>query len=185
MVAPSSPRQLSNAEDRRESVLRAGEQVFAARGIHGTRTADVAKAAGISQAYLFRLFPTKADLSHAVVRRCMEQAYATFSDAAARAKAEDADVLATLGAAYLDLLEDRDALLLQLHAYAAAPEDPRIRDAVRAGFRRLVELVQRESGAAPDAVRGFFAQGMLLNLLAAMDARAIDEPWSRLLLGDC
>ena len=41
---------------------------FAERGFLGTPTTEIAKAAGISQAYLFRLFPTKSDLVLAVDR---------------------------------------------------------------------------------------------------------------------
>ncbi|MEU6094449.1 MFS transporter [Streptomyces sp. NPDC047079] len=60
-------RQLSTAEERRETVLRTAIGAFAARGYRGTTTAEVAKAAGISQAYVYRLFPSKESLFTAVV----------------------------------------------------------------------------------------------------------------------
>lgn len=87
-----------------------------------------------------------------------------------------------MGAAYVDLLTDRDLLLNQLHAHAAS-DDEAIRDRMRACFARLVELVERESGADPDQVRMFFAHGMLLNVLASMDAQEVDAHWARVLLG--
>jgi AcrR family transcriptional regulator len=174
-------RTLSTAEERREEVLVAAEKVFAARGIHATPTLEVAKAAGISQAYLFRLFPTKSDLAIALVQRCNERIRSTFAAAAARAKAAGEDVLHAMGQAYVELIGDRDLLLVQLHAYAAAVSMPEIRDAMRDEFRALSELVARESGASPDEVRSFFAQGMLLNVLGALDAFALDEPWARAL----
>ena len=73
-----------------------------------------------------------------------------------------------MGTAYVGLLADRDLLLNQLHALRRLrrPGDPRRRCA--RGFARLVELVERESGADADEVRVFFAHGMLLNVLAAM-----------------
>jgi len=186
MASATATRKLSTAEDRREAVLDAAEQVFAERGIYGTPTAAVAKAAGISQAYLFRLFPTKNDLSIALVERSNERILRTFAEAAARAKAAGEEVLPALGVAYVELLQDRRLLLVQLHSHAAAASIPEIGEATRAGFRRLVELVQRESGATGEDIQRFFAKGMLINVLCAMDAPAVDEPWAGLLMGqDC
>ena len=174
-------RTLSTAEERREEILQAAERVFAARGLHGTPTMEIAKAAGISQAYLFRLFPTKAELFLALVERCNARIQRTFADAAAAARAAGEPVLMAMGKAYIGLLADRTLLLNQLNAHAAC-DDPAIRDQVRRGFARLVELVERESGAGPEEVRNFFAQGMLLNVLAAMQAQDVDEHWAQVLL---
>jgi AcrR family transcriptional regulator len=68
-----SPRFLSTADERREEVLRAAMKVMGTRGLYGTPTMDIARAAGISQAYLFRLFPTKLGLFLAVVERSFQQ----------------------------------------------------------------------------------------------------------------
>ena len=177
-------RKLSTAEDRREAVLHAAAGVFAERGIYGTPTAAVAKEAGISQAYLFRLFPTKNELAIALVERCHDRILRTFAEAAAKAKAAGTDVLEAMGDAYVELLQDRQLLLLQLHSHAAAPSIPGIGEATRDGFRRLVELVERESGAPKEDVQRFFAKGMLLNVLGAVQATELDEPWARLLMGE-
>ena len=178
----ASARTLSTAEDRRETILKAAERSFAARGLYGTPTLEIATAAGISQAYLFRLFPTKSELFIALVRRCNERIYRTFADAAAGAKAAgDTNVMEAIGRSYGTLLADRDLLLNQLNAHAAC-DDPEIRDEMRCGFAQLVELVERESGADPVTVRRFFAHGMLLNVLTAMSAGEIDEHWARVLL---
>jgi AcrR family transcriptional regulator len=181
MASPSA-RTLSTADERRETILEAAQGVFAARGLHGTPTMDIAKAAGISQAYLFRLFPTKAELYIALVQRCNERIHGTFVDAAVAAKASGEDVLTAMGRAYVGLLADRELLLGQLHAFAACDDDA-VRAQMRRGFARLVELVERESGADPEQVREFFAQGMLLNVLAAMRAEDSDAHWAQVLLG--
>jgi AcrR family transcriptional regulator len=181
-ASSSSPRTLSTAEERRESILEAAQGVFAARGLHGTPTMEIAKAAGISQAYLFRLFPTKSELYIALVQRCNERVWRTFVDAAAEARAAGEDVLQAMGRAYIGLLADRELLLGQLHAFAAC-DDEAVREEMRSGFARLVELVERESGADPEQVREFFAQGMLLNVLAAMRAEDSDAHWAQVLLG--
>jgi len=179
--SPSS-RTLSTADERRETILQAAERVFAARGLHGTPTIEIAKAAGISQAYLFRLFPTKAELFIALVQRCNERIHRTFVDAAAEAKSSGDGVLDAMGCAYVGMLADRELLLVQLHAHAAC-DDETIRVEMRRGFAQLVELVERESGAGPDEVRAFFAHGMLLNVLAAMGAEDSDAHWAHVLLG--
>jgi AcrR family transcriptional regulator len=177
----TASRTLSTADERREDILEAAERVFAARGLHGTPTMEIAKAAGISQAYLFRLFPTKAELFTALVERCNERIERTLVDAAAAARAAGTPIMHAMGRAYIGLRGDRDLLLNQLHAHAAC-DDPAIRDQMRRGFARLVEIVERETGAEPQAVRDFFAHGMLLNVLAAMQAQDVDEHWAKLLL---
>ena len=177
----TSPRTLSTAEERREEILEAAERVFAARGLHGTPTMESAKAAGISQAYLFRLFPTKAELFTALVERCNDRIERTFTDAAAAARRAGEPALQAMGKAYVGLLGDRHLLLNQLHAHAAS-DDPAIREQMRRGFARLVDIVERETDAGPQEVREFFAHGMLLNVLAAMQAQDVDEHWARLLL---
>jgi AcrR family transcriptional regulator len=177
----ATPRTLSTAEERREEILVAAERVFAARGLHGTPTLEISKAAGISQAYLFRLFPTKAELFSALIQRCNDRIERTFTDAAAAARAAGGPVMRAMGHAYVGLLGDRHLLLNQLHAHAAC-DDPAIRQQMRAGFQRLVEIVERETGAEPAEVQEFFAHGMLLNVLAAMQAQDVDEHWAQVLL---
>lgn len=172
-------RTLSTADARRETVLETAAKAFAARGVRGTPTTEVAKAAGISQAYLFRLFPTKADLAVAVMERCHERIADAFTQAAVEAKARGAEPMEAMGDAYVELLRDRDQLLLQLHGFAAAAGDPVFRDTMRAGFARLHEIVAEQSGAGDEEIGAFFAKGMLLNVMAAMDAFELDDAWAR------
>ena len=168
--------QRMKAGERREAVLAAAVTEFAARGLAGTSTEDVARRAGISQPYLFRLFPTKKALFLALVDRCFRQVAAAFEAAAADRVGEDA--LEAMGDAYHQLLQDRTLLLLQLQAYAAC-DDPEIRDATRTGFKQLWALVERLSGLPYERVVMFFAMGMLMNVAAAMDLPAVDERWTR------
>ena len=169
-------RQRMRAEERREMVLEAAVAEFAARGLAGTSTEDVARRAGISQPYLFRLFPTKKALFMALVERCFRRVEDTFTGAAADRTGEQA--LEAMGDAYEHLLDDRTLLLLQMQAYAAC-DDPEIRDATRTGFKQLWALVERLTGLPYERVMMFFAVGMLLNVAAAMDLPAVDERWAR------
>ena len=168
--------QRMKAGERREMVLAAAVAEFGAHGLAGTSTEDVARAAGISQPYLFRLFPTKKALFLALVDRCFRQVAATFEAAAADRVGDDA--LEAMGDAYHELLQDRTLLLLQLQAYAAC-DDPEIRDATRTGFKHLWALVERLSGLPYERVVMFFAMGMLMNVAAAMDLPTVDERWTR------
>jgi AcrR family transcriptional regulator len=164
-----------SAEERREMVLEAAVAEFALRGMAGTSTEDVARRAGISQPYLFRLFPTKKALFLALVQRCYLRIEEAFIAAAGDKTGDDA--LEAMGEQYERLLENRTLLLLQMHAYAAC-EDPDIRAATRAGYKRLWTMVERVSGLPFDRVVQFFAMGMLMNVAAAMDLPAVDERWT-------
>src|SRR5258708_3578211 len=172
-MAPTGLRM--SADERRESVLEAALIEFAGRGLDGTSTEDVARRAGISQPYLFRLFPTKKALFLALVERCFQCIAEAFTAAAADRVGDEA--LEAMGEAYEQLLDNRTLLLLQMHAYAAC-DDPDIRTATRSGFRALWMLVERLTGLPFDRVVQFFAMGMLINVAAAMDLPAVDERWT-------
>jgi AcrR family transcriptional regulator len=164
-----------SAVERREMVLEAAITEFAVRGLAGTSTEDVARRAGISQPYLFRLFPTKKALFLALVERCFRRVEDTFITAAGDRTGDEA--LEAMGDAYERLLDDRTLLRLQMQAYAAC-EDPEIRATTRAGFKKLWELTEKLTGLPFQRVVEFFAMGMLMNVAAAMDLPDVDERWT-------
>ncbi|TQS43537.1 TetR/AcrR family transcriptional regulator [Cryptosporangium phraense] len=172
-------RLLSTAADRRESVLTTAISAFAAKGYFGTTTVEVAKAAGISQAYLYRLFPDKQTLFAAVVGRCFERILDSFERGTV-GDTPDA-VLYAIGGAYAELIADQDLLLLQMHAQCAAVSVPEIKDAVRAGYATLVAYAREASGADEKAVQAFFANGALCAIVVTMGAPEVDAPWARTL----
>jgi AcrR family transcriptional regulator len=183
----TAPRTLSTADERREAVLAAAQRVFGARGLHGTPTTEIAQAAGISHAYLFRLFPTKTELVVAAVRASNDRIIETFEVAAREARAEDRDPLEAMGMAYAELLDDRELLLMQLHSFAASPSIPEVRESARDCFARLVDLIERFTDATPEEIRAFFAGGMLMNVMTAIDGGRSAAHWARVLSkhGDC
>ena len=163
------------AEERRSEVLDAALEEFAAAGFEGTSTEDIARRAGISQPYLFRLFGTKKELYIATVARCFRETLEMFQRAAEGLRGEAA--LHAIGEAYRDQLErDRTALRAQMQAYAAC-DDPDVCAAVRAGYGDLVAYVRRVSGADWPAVWSFFATGMMLNVMASMGLTSDPDPW--------
>jgi AcrR family transcriptional regulator len=171
-------------EVRREEILDAAIVEFAERGLHGASTEDIARRAGISQPYVFRLFGTKKELFQAVVSRCFRETLEMFQRAAEGLRGEEA--LEAIGNAYVaQLVEDPLRLQAQMQAYAAC-DDAEIREAVRAGYGDLVSYIERVSGLEPPRVARFFAQGMLLNVFAAMGHVAgPSEPWAERLLDGC
>ena len=62
-----------NHADRRESILEAATATFATRGFDGARTLEIAEAAGISEALLYRHFPSKQALYDAVLEHVARQ----------------------------------------------------------------------------------------------------------------
>jgi AcrR family transcriptional regulator len=168
-------RQRMPAVERRELVLEAALAEFAVGGLAGTSTEEVARRAGISQPYLFRLFPTKRALFLALVQRCFYRLEETFTTAATGLTGQDA--LGAMGDAYEILLDDRLLLRMQMQAYAACA-DPEVRATTRAGYKHLWELVERLTGLPFQDVVDFFAVGMLMNVAAAMDLPAVDERWT-------
>jgi AcrR family transcriptional regulator len=179
-------RQLSTAAERREALVEAAVGCFAEQGFHGTPTTEIAKAAGISQAYLFRLFPTKTELYVAVVERCYRRLGEALRAAAEEAGVRGESPLEAMGRAYAALLRDRTTLQATLQAFAAAAgENATIRAAVQRGYGELYALARELGGreADPERLRAFFAKGMLMTALAGMDAPALDERWARELLG--
>ena len=163
-------RKRSSAEDRREAVIEAAIDEFGEHGYHAAKTAAIARRAGISQPYIYALFPDKETLFLACYARGCERIRRTFAEAARGTEPGDARIGA-MGAAYLELLQSPRELLLQLQAFAAAG-DPRLRPAIRDGFVEVMSEIRRLLGGDGDAAALFTARGMLLNILTAIEAPA-------------
>jgi AcrR family transcriptional regulator len=181
---PTATRQ--TAAERREEVLEAAVQEFARAGFHGASTDAIARRAGISQPYLFRLFGSKKDLHLATVRRCFRRALEAMQAASEGLRGEEA--LDAMAQAYgLLLSTDPTMLQSQLQTYAAALDDEDVRQAVRDGYGDLYAYAERVSGVSAQRLARFFANGMLLNVIAAMGfhEEAEPEPWALRLMTGC
>jgi AcrR family transcriptional regulator len=154
-------------------VIAAALSEFAVGGLHGTSTEAIAHRAGISHAYLFRLFGTKKKLFIACAERCFERTSETFVAAAQGSTVKER--LMSMGHAYIEMLADRELLLGQMQLYVACT-DPEIRDIARSHYGRLREEVARLSGASADELYAFFATGMLINVAACMDSPELGDP---------
>jgi len=170
-------------EERREQVLEAAREVFAEHGLSGASTDEIARKAGISQPYLFRLFHTKKELFIAAVERCFAETLETFK-AAAEGKT-GMEALQAMGRSYGELIRSNpNRLRLQMQTYAAC-DDRDVRDVARKGYGELVDFVEHASGVDTDTLSGFFARGMLINVVASMELLDSEEPWARKVLAFC
>jgi AcrR family transcriptional regulator len=174
MATPSTRR---SAAERRGEIIEIAIEHFALRGYNGTSTDQVAREAGISQPYLFRLFHTKRELFLACHEVMHGRIAETFAEAARGVPPEQR--MPAMGEAYSGLLADRTSLLFQMQSYAASA-DPEIQARVRERYADLVRQVAEVTGAEPAQLWSFFANGMLLNVIAALNLEVLapSEEWA-------
>jgi AcrR family transcriptional regulator len=182
-MAPRTTRDRKTAAERREQILDAAVTEFASLGYAGASTDVIARSVDLSQPYLFRLFGTKKQLFIECVRRCMADELERFREASEGLRGTEA--LGAIGGAYVETIRsDPRRLQAQMQAYAAC-DDPEIAAVVREGYGRLVAHCE-DLGATPEQVAGFFAKGMLMNVMASMGLPAAGHEWSaRLLASAC
>jgi AcrR family transcriptional regulator len=177
----STPSKLSTSDIRRDAVVSSAIAVFAKGGYLGTSVAAVAEHAGISQAYVFKLFPSKELLFVTALEQCFERVLAALEQGAESTSDRTPEgILDAMGEAYADLIGDRSLLMLQVHAQSAASV-PEIGAALRKGLRTITQFVQSHSAAPDEAVQRFIAYGQLCHLIVVTGIEADASAWSRLI----
>lgn len=168
---PATPRpahpgpQRMTGPERREQILRAARTVFAEGG-YAASTDEVARAAGVSQPYVVRLFGSKRELFLAAYQQVADAVIATMSAVPAGPDAGQA-----MGDAYTRLVADRDLLRLLMHGFAAGI-DPDVAAEARHCIGEVYRIFLDRTGATPERGRDFVATGMLINVLLSVDAAA-------------
>jgi TetR/AcrR family transcriptional regulator len=189
------------AQDRRAAVLETACRVFSRGTYHGTTTADIARAAGVSEPILYRHFPSKRDLYLACIEETWRRTRLRWEEALA-AEPDPAEWVAAMGRAFLEWREQRALISnLWLQSLAEASEDPKIRAHVRADLRRVhafvADVVRRSQEAGgiardrdPSAEAWIFlgvgliaAAGSRLGGLVEEDLGAISDSRRRWLTG--
>jgi len=162
-----------SAAERTEQIVCAAVTTFSTAGYTGTSTDDVARAAGVSQPYVVRLFGSKQRLFLAAVDYAGREIERTFRESGATD-------LEGLGDAYHTLLGRYDVLGMLMHGFAAS-RDPEIGESVRECLGRIYQLVRELTGAEPRAAADFIATGIFLTVLASMRVIGPEavppEPW--------
>jgi AcrR family transcriptional regulator len=170
-----------SAEERRASVIRAAMSEFARGGYAGTSTEAIARKVGVSQPYLFRLFPNKRAIFLAASRHCISTTIEVFRTAAEGLPPEER--LTAMASAYQRMIhDDPDRLMMQMQTYvavAAAEEsgDAGFGETVRASWQDLWDAVHIVLGADVDETTTFLAYGMLANTLVALGFPAGHRFW--------
>jgi AcrR family transcriptional regulator len=168
-------RQRMSGPARRQQVLGIAAEEFARGGLHGASTELIAHRAGITQAYIFRMFGTKKALFLELVVAAFERMTEGMRDAAGTLSGLDA--LGSMGVRYHEMLKDRTSLLLQLQGFAACG-DPEVRDVVRVRFGGMWATVAGTTELDPVTIKAFLAFGMLLNSGVALEVAELDDPWA-------
>jgi AcrR family transcriptional regulator len=179
------PSERLSAAERREAILDAAVEEFAAHGYEEATTADIAARAGISQPYVFRFFPTKKELYIAVIDRSSSRILAAW-EAAVPKPGESR--LAALGRTYVEMLPlRRKELMVKFAAYGSA-HDPEIAAVARHHLARIYRFVahqaERDGSADPykDAMQ-FVAKGFFINaaMTTGLESALSPEEWEPVL----
>jgi AcrR family transcriptional regulator len=115
----SAPRMA--AEDRREQIIEVAVRLFSQKGFRGATTKEIASAAGVNEAIIFRHFATKSDLYAAIIDRKANSSGMTALRNAlvgAMAQRDDRQVFETLASHILEFHEHDDTAM-RLLLYSA------------------------------------------------------------------
>lgn len=167
-MSPEESQRLT-AEERREQILAAASVVFGERGFHGGTTDAIAKQAGVSQAYVVRMFGGKENLFRETAERASQKVQDAFRDTLASWTGEETmrDKRLALSISYANLVADRGILLTLLHLFSTG-HDQTFGPIARECFLAVYRIVRDEVGMEADEATDFFAQGMLMMVLLAM-----------------
>jgi TetR/AcrR family transcriptional regulator len=107
----------ASARERQAGIITAAATLFAAKGFNGTTTRAIAKTAGISEALLFKHFPTKRALYAAILAEKAEISQLMDSVEAAAEKRDDEQVFRLI--AGFRIHRGADPTLLRLLLFSA------------------------------------------------------------------
>jgi AcrR family transcriptional regulator len=117
---------------------------------------------------VFKIFGTKKELFLAAVDRVYDDTLAAF---AAGLQRDDCPPLEAMGQAFIDMVTDRDELLLLLQSVATTA-DPEVRTAVSRRFHELYAFIQQRAGVDDVEVQQFIGTGLFLAAASGIGFRA-------------
>ncbi|WP_225435169.1 TetR/AcrR family transcriptional regulator [Bacillus aerolatus] len=156
-------------EDKRELIIENAVKVFAERGYYKATTGMVAKAAGVTQPYVFHFFQNKEELFKAVIDRAFSRIYDAFSEVNAPAD----QLIETMGRAFNQIIQThRDEVLMVMQAHAIS--EAGIREHVRQLFLTIFEsLTLKFEGAgisnAKETAAHFIGTGLLITVAEVLN----------------
>ena len=133
-----------SAQVRQASIISAAAALFADRGFNGTTTRQIAKAAGISEALLFKHFPTKRELYAAILAEKVRLSELLAAVQEAADKRDDVRVFTMI--ASFRIYRGADPSLLRLLLFSALEGHEYIaRRTQDNAFRRVDPLLAAQS----------------------------------------
>ncbi|MGB4781979.1 TetR/AcrR family transcriptional regulator [Candidatus Methylomirabilis sp.] len=173
-----------SAEKRRQQIVEAAVELFSRKGFRGTRTREIAEAAGISEAMIYRHFATKRELYSAIIEAKSATEELLASAATAAQGKDDAGVLRAVG---LKMIEQtvRDPSLMRLLLFSALEGHElseiffesrvkRLHQFLSSYIRKRIKEGRFRSMDALVAARGFF--GMIVHYLLIHELFGVKRP---------
>lgn len=160
---------LAVQKDKRELIIENALVVFAEKGYYKATTAMVAKAAGVTQPYVFHFFENKEELFKTVIDRAFSRIHDTFSEVEAPAD----QLIQTMGSGFNQIIKThRDEVLMVMQAHAIS--DFGIREHVRNLFLKIFEslTLKFERAGIPNAketAAHFIGTGLLITVAEVLD----------------
>jgi AcrR family transcriptional regulator len=196
---PTRARRLP-ADERKRRIIESARGVFAASNYWKVSTADLARAADVSEPALYRYFPSKKELFLSTIKTTAPKLIDNWQRIASEVD-DPLEILWSIGVGYYDHLKSRSAVMkLQFQALVEA-DDPDIRKALHENFSSFIDFFAEilEDGKRRGSVRDdvdarafawhFLGMGLTLDTMHLLDfdgaiTRQSVEAWVRFFI-DC
>ena len=173
--------------------------MFAASNYARVGTAELAKAAGISEPALYRYFSSKKELFISTTKAAGERLLDIWQRLASEV-VDPVEVIRAIGFGYYDHLRSRSPVMKLLFQALSEADDQEIRQALHANFAAFIRFLEEniEEGKRQGLIRQdvnptvaawqFMAFGLALDLIHLLGFdeelnRSYVEEWGRLYLG--
>jgi AcrR family transcriptional regulator len=184
------------AQTRRRQIIESAREIFASQSYAKVGTADLAKAAGVSEPALYRYFSGKKELFLSTLRATAPKLLEIWQSIAYDVE-DPLETLWSIGVHYYDHLQSHSSnMKLQFQAVSEA-DDPEIRQALRENFETFVHFVAEtlDEGKRRGVIRRdvdsqllawqFLGIGLTLDLMQILGfsaelGRSKVEQWGRL-----
>jgi TetR/AcrR family transcriptional regulator len=187
----AEPRKRLAADERRPQILKSAVRVFARSNYRAATIADIAAEAGISEALIYKFFPSKKAIFLEILRHMSERIVSAWQDEQERE--EDAlRALRNMGMEYYNrMIRHPDELRVQFQAISEV-SDKAIAEQLREDHRNYMDSITKvlKRGIRQGTVRGdldvatlaflFNGAGILMNMMRLL---AFDREFTEARIG--
>jgi AcrR family transcriptional regulator len=165
-AAPGGRRPRRSSAARRADVLAAARRLFAAQGFHATSTRELASAADINDALLYRYFPNKEAILTALVDEAIA-AFQVLPDTRPASDLPTAELLELVGTAFVHIAVGQlDLLTILISEHHALVDDHRFVEFIHHAAENLGQLLERPSDPGVGASGYLTARAYMGSLMA-------------------